>query len=169
MKTKKKSYHPSAGPIAGTVPYNGKSSPSYRITFIKRLDVSLNWELLEQKLSISPGLGIHLNWQAKTESRGVLVVNIVLNYCCERKMIKEIKTEETLVLFVTFLSLVTFQLGGRALCPPLAPLMFWDFFSEMRKLLASSEAEFNSSVGADMGSKPSGTKAAVIFAFGNKF
>ena len=33
----------------------------------------------------------------------------------------------------------------------------------MRKLLAISEAEFQSSVGAGMGSKPSGTKAAVIF------
>ena len=34
-------------------------------------------------------------------------------------MLKETETEETLVFFVTFLSLVEFQLGGRA---PLAPL-----------------------------------------------
>ena len=39
----------------------------------------------------------------------------------------------------------------------------------MSKLLETSEAELNSSVGAGIGSKPSGTKAAVIFAFGNKF
>ena len=39
------------------------------------------------------------------------------------------------------------------------------FDLRMRKLLATSEAEFNSSVGPDIGSKPSGTKAAVIFAF----
>ena len=39
------------------------------------------------------------------------------------------------------------------------------FVLEMRKLLATSEAEFNSLVGAGMGSKPFGTKAAVIFAF----
>ena len=36
---------------------------------------------------------------------------------------------------------------------------------EIRKLLATSEAEFNALVGAGMGSKPFGTKAEVIFAF----
>ena len=35
-------------------------------------------------------------------------------------MLHETETEETMVFFVTFLSLVAFQLGGvRALCPPL--------------------------------------------------
>ena len=33
-------------------------------------------------------------------------------------MLKEIKTEETLHCFVTFLSLVTFQLGGMIALPP---------------------------------------------------
>ena len=47
----------------------------------------------------------------------------MVNYCCMRvllyaKMLKETKTEETIVFFVTFLSLVAFQLG----CPgPLGP------------------------------------------------
>ena len=36
---------------------------------------------------------------------------------------------------------------------------------EMKKLSATSEAEFNSLVGAGMGSKTSATRAAVIFAF----
>ena len=39
------------------------------------------------------------------------------------------------------------------------------FVLEIRKLLATSEAEFNSLVGAGVGSKSFGTKAAVIFAF----
>ena len=36
------------------------------------------------------------------------------------KMLKETETEETIVFFATFLSLVGFQLGGggRAPCPP---------------------------------------------------
>ena len=38
------------------------------------------------------------------------------------------------------------------------------FVLEVRKFLVTSEAEFNSSVGAGMGSKPFGMKAAVIFA-----
>ena len=33
-------------------------------------------------------------------------------------MLKETETEETIVFFVTFLSLVAFQLGGRAPLPP---------------------------------------------------
>ena len=44
-------------------------------------------------------------------------INIVVNYCCTRvllyaKMLKETKAEKTIVFFVTFLSLVAFQLGG---------------------------------------------------------
>ena len=39
------------------------------------------------------------------------------------------------------------------------------FVLKIRKRLATSEAEFNSLVGAGMSSKPFGTKAAVIFAF----
>ena len=38
VKTEKMSHHQSAGPLAGTVPYYGKSGPSFCITFIKRLD-----------------------------------------------------------------------------------------------------------------------------------
>ena len=39
------------------------------------------------------------------------------------------------------------------------------FVLEIIKLLATSEAEFNLLVGANMASKPFETKAAVIFAF----
>ena len=39
----KKSHHLSAGLLAGTMPYYGKSGPGYCITFIKRLDESLRY------------------------------------------------------------------------------------------------------------------------------
>ena len=44
-------------------------------------------------------------------------MNIFVNYCCTRlllyaKMPKETETEETIVFFVTCLSLVASQLGG---------------------------------------------------------
>ena len=50
-------------------------------------------------------------------------INIVVSYCCTRvllyaKMLKETKTRETIVFFVTFLSLVPFQLRRRAPAPP---------------------------------------------------
>ena len=52
--------------------------------------------------------------------------------------------------------------GGR---DPWLRLCAGQFVLEMRKLLATSEAEFNLLVGAGMGSKPFGKKEAVIFAF----
>ena len=52
----KTSNHLSAGLLAGTVLYYGKSGSDYCITFIKRLDEGLRQQLLGQKLSISPGL-----------------------------------------------------------------------------------------------------------------
>ena len=73
----------------------------------------------------------------------------------------ETETEETRSFFVTFLSLVTFQLEAGFLATP----MCWAVCFRNEKLLATSEAEFNSLVGAGKGSKPFGTKAAVIFAF----
>ena len=45
------------------------------------------------------------------------MVNIIVNYCCKRKMPKETKTEEAIGCFVTFLSLVAFQLEGAAPLP----------------------------------------------------
>ena len=39
------------------------------------------------------------------------------------KVLKETQTEETIVFFVTFLSLGAFQLGGGPPAPPLATLM----------------------------------------------
>ena len=77
-------------------------------------------------------------------------------------MLQETETEETKGFFVTFLSLVTFQLGGG---DPWLRLCAGQFVLELRKLLPHSEAEFNSLVGAGMGAKPFGTKGAVIFAF----
>ena len=78
-------------------------------------------------------------------------------------MLEESETEETKGFFVTFLSLVTFQLGAGT--GSLATPMSWQFVLEIRKRLATSKAEFNSLVGVGMVSKPFGTKAAVIFAF----
>ena len=49
--------------------------------------------------------------------------------------------------------------------PPGYAYVIGSFVLEMGKLLATSEAEFNSSIGAGMGSKISETKAAVILAF----
>ena len=46
-----------------------------------------------------------------------MVVSIIVNYCCTRKIPKEIETEETINFFVALLSLVALQLG------------FWAFFS----------------------------------------
>ena len=71
-------------------------------------------------------LGTHLNWLVKIKLRGpwASYINIIVNYCCTpvlwySQMLKETKTEETIVFFVTFLSLVAFQLGGaRAPWPP---------------------------------------------------
>ena len=54
---------------------------------------------------------ICLNWWTKIELRGEpLTVNIVANYCCKRKMLKETETGQTIGFFATFLSLVTLQL-----------------------------------------------------------
>ena len=52
--------------------------------------------------------------------------------------------------------------GGR---DPWLRLCAGQFVLEIRKLLATSEAEFIALVGAGIGSKPFGTKAEVIFAF----
>ena len=59
------------------------------------------------------------------------------------------------------------SIGGEGRDPWLR-LCAGQFVLEIRKLLATSEAEFNALVGAGMGSKPFGTKAEVIFAFREK-
>ena len=67
-----------------------------------------------------------MNWLVKIKLRGALApwINIIVNYCytCTRvllyaKMLKETETKEAMVFFVTFLSLVAFQLGGRHAAP----------------------------------------------------
>ena len=83
-------------------------------------------------------LGAHLNIivegpfkvAGKNEIEGARApwITIIVNYCCTRvlfyaKMLKNTETEETMVFFVTFLSLVASQLGGGA-CPPLATPLF---------------------------------------------
>ena len=75
-------------------------------------------------------------------------INIVVNYCCMRillyaKMLKETKTEETIVFFVTFLLLVAFQLGrARVPCPPPPPpwLRLWS-----QRSLPQFDGEFTAS------------------------
>ena len=58
-----------------------------------------------------------IHWLAKIELRGPgtpgSILLLFVNYCCTRvllyaKMLKETETEETIGLFVTFLSLVAF-------------------------------------------------------------
>ena len=68
----------------GTLPY-GKSGPGDRITFIKRLDEGLRKQLPGQKSLISPKSYISIGWQNQIEGGpGLLVVNIIGNYCCTR-------------------------------------------------------------------------------------
>ena len=75
-------------------------------------------------------------------------------------MLEEI--EETIGFFCH-----VFVIGDISIRPPPPGYAFvlGSFVLEMRKLLVTSEAEFNSSVRAGMGSKPFGMKVAVIFAF----
>ena len=47
------------------------------------------------------------------------MVIIRISYCCKQKMLEETETEETGGFFVTFLSLVTFQLGAGYLATPM--------------------------------------------------
>ena len=68
---------------------------------------------------------MHLNWLAKIELRGPGPPDrqIVVNYCFMRvllyaKILREIKTEEAIGFFVTFLSLVVFHLGGHGSAGP---------------------------------------------------
>ena len=57
----------------------------------------------DKKPLISAGLYILIDWQKlNLEGPGPLVVNIIVNYCCRQKMLKETKTDETIVFFVTF-------------------------------------------------------------------
>ena len=52
------------------------------------------------------------------EGKWAPCINIIVNYCCMRVLLyaklllKDTETEETTVVFVTFLSSVAFQLGG---------------------------------------------------------
>ena len=82
-------------------------------------------------------------------------------------MLEETETEETKGLFCHIFDIGYISIGGRT--PPGHAYVLGSFVLKMRKLFATSEAEFNFLVGASMGSKPSGTKAAVILPFGNKF
>ena len=58
---------------------------------------------------------MHLNWLAKFKLRGagLLEVNIIVNYCCARKMLKEPETAETVRFLVTFFIIVGISVGGR--------------------------------------------------------
>ena len=56
---------------------------------------------------------MHLNWLAKIKVRASrpVVVSIIVNYCCTRKIREETETEETINFFVRFLSFVALQFG----------------------------------------------------------
>ena len=75
----------------------------------------------------------------------------------------ETKTEET-ISFFGIGNILIGERGGPFASPGYAYVVS-SFVSEMIKLSAISEAEYNSSVGADMGSKLFGAKAAIIFVF----
>ena len=65
---------------------------------------------------------IWVGWQKLNCGARAPWINIIVSYCCTlallyAKMLKE--TEETIAFFVTFLSLVAFQLGGAG--PPGPP------------------------------------------------
>ena len=56
----------------------------------------------DKKPLISAGLYILIDWQKlNLEGPGPLVVNIIVNYCCRQKMLKETKTDETIVFFLS--------------------------------------------------------------------
>ena len=79
-------------------------------------------------------------------------------------MLEETETEETRVFLSHFCHWWHFNWRR----DPWLRLCAGQFVLEIRKLLATSEAEFNALIGAGMGSKPFGTKAEVIFAFREK-
>ena len=78
-------------------------------------------------------------------------------------MLKETETEKDKRLFRHIFVIGDISIGGGR--DPWLRLCAGQFVLEIRKLLATSEAEFNSLVGAGKGAKPFGTKGAVIFAF----
>ena len=91
------------------MPYD-KSGRGYCIAFLKRLDEGLRKQLSGQNPLILPGLSISIGW-----CPGLLVVNIIGNYCCTlvllyAKMLKKLKMKQQ-DFFVTFLSLVAHSAG----------------------------------------------------------
>ena len=117
---------PSKRRAPGTVPY-GKSGPDYCIKFIKKLIQyeGLRWQLSGQNPLISPGLCSTYKLVAQIELRGPGQPGhqFIVNYCGTRlllyaKMLKETEIKKHR-LFVTFLSLVSFQFGGNG--PPAPP------------------------------------------------
>ena len=85
-------------------------------------------------------------------------------------MLQAPETEETIGFFchIFVIGGISFGRGGHPALPS-KPYELGSFVLEMTKLLATSDAEFNSSVGTGMGSKPSGKKQWLFLPFGNKF
>ena len=69
-------------------------------------------------------LGVHLNWLVKIKLRGPGLLDQLLLYAYTvvREDAKETETEEAIVSFVTFLSLVAIRLGGEGAGLPGPPL-----------------------------------------------
>ena len=98
----------------------------------------MNWlEKLKLRGARDPWININVGGPFKLISKKEIVgarvpwINIIVNYCCAAcacavvcEDAKKTETKETIVFFVTFLSLVVFQLGGPGpLGPPLATSM----------------------------------------------
>ena len=97
--------------------------------------------------------------------------NIVVNYCCKRKLQEKNETEETIGFFVEFLSLVTYQSGKRGWPsgPPKYAYELGSLVLEMRKLSATSEAELIHRVVRVWVRNHPGQKQRLFLPFGNKF
>ena len=58
-------------------------------------------------------LYILIDWQKlNLAGPGPLVVNIIVNYCCRQKMLKETETEETIVFFCHIFIIGSISIGG---------------------------------------------------------
>ena len=68
---------------------------------------------------ISAGLYILIDWQKlKLKGPGPLVVNIIVNYCSTQKMLKNTKTDETIVFFCHIFIIGSIPIGRGPLGPP---------------------------------------------------
>ena len=120
FRPKIKSYHLSAGLLALCHMVN----PALLLHYVFK---KVRWEpevatFMIKTLNFSRV--IRFNWLAKIEFRGPgpLVVNIIVNYCCTQKMLKETETEETIVFFCQIFIIGSISIGGGPLWLHLCPV-----------------------------------------------